>query len=113
LKSDEVSRFHMLRSDEIWYYHTGSSLTICTIDEYGKLIETTLGKDLEKNEVFQAVIPAGTIFGAFVNEPDNFTIVGCMVSPGFTFEDFELLDRQWLLKKYPQHSDIILKMTNP
>lgn len=59
------------------------------------------------------MIPAGTIFGAAVNEPDYFTIVGCMVSPGFTYEDFEIVDRQQLLKKYPQLRDIILKMTNP
>jgi hypothetical protein len=113
LRSSDVSRFHMLRSDEIWYYHTGSSLTIYSIDADGKQGEIVLGKDIEKNEVLQAVMPAGTIFGAALNEPDSFSIVGCMVSPGFTFEDFELLDRQLLLKKYPQHKDVILKITSP
>lgn len=51
LKSGEVSRLHRLRSDEIWYYHTGSTLTLYTIDVDGKQNETILGKNIEKNEV--------------------------------------------------------------
>lgn len=113
LQSGDVSRFHRLRSDEIWYYHTGSSLTIYTIDNNGNRRDIMLGKEIENGEVFQAIIPAGTVFGASVNVPNSFTIAGCMVSPGFNSEDFELLDRKWLLNKYPQHQDIILKMTNP
>jgi len=38
---------------------------------------------------------------------DGFSLVGCMVSPGFTFDDFELFSQQTLLAQYPQHSDII------
>jgi predicted cupin superfamily sugar epimerase len=73
--------------------------------------ETLLGDDLENNEVPQLIIPSGTIFGASVNQPNSFTLIGCMVSPGFDFEDFELMDRKYLLKKYTQHKAIILKLT--
>lgn len=113
LQSGDVSRFHRLRSDEVWFYHKGSSLTIYTIDSNGNRSDIRLGKEIENGEVFQAIIPAGTMFGASVNVPNSFTIFGCMVSPGFNSEDFEQPDRRWLLKKYPQYKDIILKMTNP
>lgn len=113
LRSGEVSKFHKLKSDEIWYYHLGSSINIYTIEMNGKRNDIRVGVDTENGEVLQAIIKAGTIFGASVNEPDGFTIVGCMVSPGFKYEDFELIGRKTLLDKYLQHKDIILKLTDP
>ncbi|SQH74983.1 conserved protein of unknown function [Shewanella benthica] len=37
--------------------------------------------------------------------------MGCMVSPGFTFEDFELFSQQALLAQYPQHRDVIERLS--
>ncbi len=111
LKSNVVSRFHRLKSDEIWYYHLGSSLTIHTISIEGLWNEIRLGSDPEKGEVLQAVLPAGSTFGACVNKPGSFAIIGCMVSPGFDFRDFELVKRSLLLRKYPGYEDVILKLT--
>lgn len=39
----EVSHFHRLKSDEVWYYHDGNALTIYMIDEAGKLTAAKLG----------------------------------------------------------------------
>lgn len=38
LRDGEVSNFHRLKSDEMWYYHAGSSLTIYMITPEGELI---------------------------------------------------------------------------
>ena len=51
LAKGEVSHFHRLKSDEVWYYHDGNALTIYMIDEAGKLTAAKLGLDLEKGEV--------------------------------------------------------------
>lgn len=111
LPSGEVSRFHRLKSDELWYYHAGSSVTVHMIDTKGIYREVKLGLDIESGEMPQVIIPRGSIFGATVNAADSFCLVGCMVSPGFDFRDFELLPREGLLKTYPKHKDIILKLT--
>ncbi|WP_428637194.1 cupin domain-containing protein, partial [Shewanella sp.] len=58
----------------------------------------------------QFLVPKGCIFGSAMNNP-GFSLVGCMVSPGFTFEDFELFERQTLLNAYPQHRQIIERLT--
>lgn len=34
-----------------------------------------------------------------------------MVSPCFKYEEFELFERKKLLEKYPEHSDVILRLT--
>jgi predicted cupin superfamily sugar epimerase len=38
-------------------------------------------------------------------------LVSCMVSPGFTFTDFEMIDRNELIEMFPQHKDGIIKYT--
>lgn len=42
LAKGEVSHFHRLKSDEVWYYHDGNALTIYMIDEAGKLTAANL-----------------------------------------------------------------------
>ncbi|MDF2594374.1 MAG: cupin [Clostridia bacterium] len=110
LEQGDVSHLHRLQSDELWYYHAGSSLTIYIIDVEGKLTEKQLGLDIEKGEVPQVLVPKGTIFGSAQNK-EGFSLVGCMVAPAFTFEGFELFEREELLQKYPEHRDIIVRLT--
>ena len=110
LKSGDVSHFHRLKSDEVWYYHGGSPLTVHVIDAFGNYQEMKLGLDIENGERPQAVVPKNTIFGSSVIEEDTFSLVGCMVSPGFNFEDFELFTQGELIAKYPQHEEIIRKL---
>ena len=105
-----MSNFHRLKSDEVWYYHDGNALTIYMIDEEGKLTAAKLGLDLEKGEVPQVLVPKGRIFGSAMEE-EGFSLVGCMVAPCFKYEEFELFDRKELLEKYPEHREVILRMT--
>ncbi|MFO1446265.1 cupin domain-containing protein [Bacillus sp. Bva_UNVM-123] len=110
LRSQDISHFHRLKSNELWYYHGGSSLTIHVIDENGEYNEMKLGLDLENGEQPQVLVRKNTIFGSSVKEENTFSLVGCMVSPGFDFEDFELFKQEELLQTYPQHKEIIMKM---
>ena len=111
LKSDQVSSFHRIKSDEIWTFHTGSSLTIHTINPEGKYKKRLVGPDPDNGETLQYVVKAGCWFGATVNNPNSFSLVGCIVSPGFDYHDFELADQQKLLLQFPQHASIINKLT--
>jgi len=111
LRSEDISHFHRLQSDELWYFHAGSSLTIHMITPEGEYQEVSLGLDIEKGEVPQFVVPKHTIFGSSVKDANTFSLVGCMVSPGFDFLDFELFLQDDLLAEYPNHSEIIRKMT--
>lgn len=111
LNSGEVSHFHRLKSDELWYYHTGASLTIYVINEDGDLQELKLGLNVEDGEMPQIIVPAGSIFGSSMNEENSYSLVSCVVSYGFDFSDFKLFQREELLNLYPQHKDIIVKLT--
>jgi len=69
-----------------------------------------LGLNVEEGEVPQIAVPKNTIFGSSVEDADTFSLVGCMVAPGFDFEDFELFTQDELLVDYPQHEEVIRKM---
>lgn len=110
LEENDVSHFHSIKSDEIWYYHYGASLTIYEIETSGNLKKTILGTDIEKGEVLQAIIPAGSIFGAALDSQGSYSLVACMVSPGFDFQDFKLHSIKDLLQKHPQQQEVIMKL---
>ena len=110
LRTGEVSNFHRLKSDELWYYHDGQALTIYMITPEGDLITRQLGKDIENGETPQILVPKGCIFGSAMNN-NGYSLVGCMVSPAFEYNEFELFKREYLLELYPNYKDIIIKLT--
>ena len=111
LTSDNYSALHKISSDEMWHHYEGGTLEIFSIDENGKLTIHLLGKNIENNEEPQIVIKAGEWFGAKVKDKDTYTLAGCTVSPGFDFEDFTMADKNELLEKFPQHKDVIEKLS--
>ena len=90
LKQGQTSSLHRIKSDEIWYFHDGQTLEIIELDESGNEIITRLGKNILDGDVLQHVVLAGRWFGARPSEGASFCLVGCQVSPGFDFKDFEL-----------------------
>ncbi|MCG8702142.1 MAG: cupin domain-containing protein [Bacteroidales bacterium] len=107
LESGQFSRFHRIRSDEMWYYHHGSSIKIYMIDKEGNKQSCVVGPRIEKAEKPQLVVPAGTIFAARLVDKDSYGIFGCMVAPGFDYLDYELFEKDDLLQAFPRHADLI------
>ena len=101
LEKEEISALHRIKSDELWHYYTGTSAVEILSIENGKLCKRLVGSDFENGEQFQTVIPKNTWFCARLNSQNGFALVGCTVSPGFDFNDFELADKH-LLKQFPE-----------
>lgn len=110
LTSDNVSRFHRIKSDEIWFYHAGSPLLVHTLDENGHT-ENPVGLDFLAGQAPQFLVPKNTIFGSSVLQENSYSLVSCVVAPGFDFEDFELFTREELLSLFPEHAAIIERLT--
>ncbi len=106
LSGDQFSALHRIRSDEMWHFYAGSALTLHVIHKDGRYEQLKLGPGQ-----FQSVAPAGCWFGASVDDADGYTLAGCTVAPGFVYDDFELGERAVLIEQFPQHQEIILKMT--
>jgi len=107
LESSDFSGFHRLKSDELWYFHKGSPIFIHIIKENGSYDRIELS-DLDSGHL-QAVVESGCWFAAEIPSKSGFTLVSCAVAPGFDFSEFEMAERLSLLKKYPEHIQIINK----
>ena len=93
LQPGERSRWHVVRSAELWLWHAGGPLRLGlggTGPAPAEATEVLLGVDLAAGQRPQVVIPGGTWQSA---EPagDDPVLVSCVVSPGFDFADFRLL----------------------
>ncbi len=95
LGAGEQSRWHTVRSTELWLWHSGGPLELETADDGPAPAEATktvtLGPDLGSGHRFQAIVPPGTWQRARP-AADEEVLVSCVVSPGFDFEDFHLLE---------------------
>jgi uncharacterized protein len=111
LPGDDFSAFHRIQSDEMWHFYAGSSLTLYVLETGGRLMERTLGRALERGESFQVLIEAGCWFAAAVHDASSYSLVGCTVAPGFSYDDYDLARREELTSQYPQHTDLIRRLT--
>jgi uncharacterized protein len=112
LESGQISALHRLRSDEMWFFHEGAPLRISIIRPSGSREDILLGANVAAGERLQASLPADGWFGAMpaAAAPD-YSLVSCVVAPGFEFEDFVLGDRPRLLAEFPQHRAAIERLT--
>lgn len=111
LTSDNFSAFHRIKQDEIWHFYDGSPIRLHVISELGEHKSHIIGKEVLNGEQPQLVVKAGDWFAAEVMNEDDFSLVGCTVSPGFSFEDFELPSREELISKFPDHKNLISQFT--
>lgn len=110
LTSENVSNFHKISHDELWFHHEGSPIAIHSL-ENGKHKEFILGKSFKDSCKPQHLVKGSTIFGSAVLEPNSFALVSCVVSPGFEFKDFELFSYDQLISEFPDAQEIIERLT--
>lgn len=110
LRSQDRSVFHRIKSDELWHFYQGSTLSIYILKNDGLTIQK-LGTKLDQGESLQLVVPANCWFGARVEEKETFALCGCTVAPGFDFQDFEMAERGELLGEFPKFEKEIVELT--
>ncbi|WP_026751561.1 cupin domain-containing protein [Sediminibacterium sp. C3] len=105
LVQNSFSAFHRIKSDELWHFYDGDPVQIHVIEPNGNYHLIKLGKNALRNEVFQAVVPAGAWFAS--KTEGVYSLVGCTVAPGFDFADFELANGERLAAEFPDQKELI------
>ncbi|NIN66651.1 MAG: cupin domain-containing protein [Anaerolineae bacterium] len=111
LTPDTFSALHRLASDEIFHFYLGDPVTMLQLHLDGSSQVATLGQDILAGQELQVVVPRGTWQGSLLNEGGEFALLGCTVSPGFEYEDYEAGSREEFLVQYPAHRELILRLT--
>jgi len=112
LTSKKFSAFHKINQDEIWHFYLGSPLKIHMISPEGIYKNVIVGSDFKSNNHFQYTVPAQYYFAAEVLDANSYSFVGCSVSPGFDFRDFQLPNCKDLCNEFPEYLKIIERLTH-
>jgi predicted cupin superfamily sugar epimerase len=109
------SAFHRLDAEEIWYFHEGDGLEHWQIDGQGRPVCTLLGGDLLSGQQPHVVVAAGSWQGARIapqqTHPRGWSLVSCVVCPGWDDRGFTLGVRDSLAKSFPEAASIISALT--
>jgi uncharacterized protein len=93
LHPGEQSRWHVVRSDELWFWHSGGPLSLRfggtgpDPEEPGSAVQ--LGDDLGAGQQPQALVP-GAVWQCAAPAGADPVLVSCVVAPGFDFADFRV-----------------------
>ena len=86
LTEGAVSRWHRVRSDEVWHFYEGSPLTLwISSPQVERVQQYSLGP-LRDAQLPVLAVPGGWWQAARTD--GDYTLVGCTVGPGFEFSDF-------------------------
>lgn len=107
IEQGNFSAFHRIQSDECWHFYAGQTLHVIHPGGIYELLK--LGNNTESGETFQAMVPAGSWFASETAPGGSFSFVGCTVTPGFDFADFELAKADELIPQFPAMEKLIKK----
>ena len=103
LDKEEISHFHKIDCDEIWFYHEGCGLKITVLIENENFKhEYFLGTDIQHGELHTAVIPKGAVFAAENLNKNSYTFISCVTVPKFLYEGFRLIGKNEIKEKFPK-----------
>lgn len=126
LRSGETSALHRVKSDEVFHHYLGDAVEqLCVWDgtrtgEGAGPIERAevgvIGPDLEVGQRPQVVVPADVWQGARLRGGGScgYALLGCSVSPGFEWEDFELVTAERAAEMagaLPEYAGLIRELT--
>ena len=89
LNPGEQSAWHVVKSDELWFWHSGGPLELRFGGDGEQPAET--GVAVLGPTHPQVLVPAG-VWQAAVPAAVEPVLVSCVVSPGFDFADFRLAE---------------------
>jgi predicted cupin superfamily sugar epimerase len=94
LEAGQRSHWHRVDAGEMWLFQAGAPLEL-SVAEPGQPARTiTLGPDPLSGHSPQHLVPPGAWQSAQAG-PSGWTLVGCVVTPGFEFAGFELAPPGW------------------
>ena len=113
LEPGTFSEMHRLASDEVFHFYLGDPVEMLQLHPDGTGRRVVLGQDLAAGMEVQTVVPKGVWQGSRLVEGGKFALLGCTVSPGFDYRDYESGVRQELVRGWGEWKVVIEKLTRP
>jgi predicted cupin superfamily sugar epimerase len=108
---DSFSALHLLPTDEIYHFYLGDPVELLVLfpDRTGRRV--ILGQDVLNGQYVQFVVQRDTWQGSRLVSGGSYALLGTTMAPGFTVEDFQLAERDFLMERYPDYARMIEHLT--
>lgn len=113
LEPETFSEMHRLASDELFHFYAGDAVEMLQLHADGSGSVVSIGNRLELGERPQIVVRRSNWQGSRLVEGGSWALLGCTVSPGFDFADYEAGSRKELSRDWPEFADLICALTRP
>ncbi|HTC74909.1 MAG TPA: cupin domain-containing protein [Edaphobacter sp.] len=110
LEPDTFSEMHRLQSDEVFHFYAGDAVEMLQLREGGGVM-VVIGNDLLRGQRPQVTVERGVWQGSRLVKGGRWALLGCTVSPGFEFEDYESGERAELCAGWPEFAKQIRALT--
>jgi predicted cupin superfamily sugar epimerase len=111
LEPGTFSAMHRLASDEVFHFYMGDSVEMLQLQAKGTGRIVSLGIDLMAGERPQLLVERGVWQGSRLKAGGSWALLGCSVSPGFEYEDYEEGGREVLTAGWPDFEAMIAELT--
>lgn len=112
LTENTFSEMHRVASDEIFHFYLGDPVEMLQLWPDGSAQSLLIGAELEQSMRPQVVVPTGVWQGSRLAPGGKLALLGCTVSPGFEYADYESGERRLLIEQYPQARELITALTH-
>lgn len=111
LERETFSEMHRLRSDEVFHFYAGDPVEMLQLLPDGSGRTIVIGNALAAGQRPQVLVERGTWQGSRLIAGGRWALLGCTVSPGFEYEDYESAGREELTTKWPTFAETIAALT--
>ncbi len=89
LERNQLSRWHVVKSAEVWHFYAGAPLELLTYDPASRGCTRTVLSSLGEGYQPLGIVEAGIWQAA--RSTGSHSLIGCSVGPGFEFADFQFV----------------------
>lgn len=112
LEPETFNEMHRLRSDEVFHFYAGDPIEMLQLSPDGTGRTIVIGNDLAAGHTPQVVVKREVWQGACLIEGGSWCLLGCTVSPGFEYEDYDSASREELSARWPAFAEKIAALTH-
>jgi uncharacterized protein len=112
LEPDSFSEMHRLASDEVFHFYLGDPVEMLQLFPDGTGRKVILGSDIAAAMLPQTVVPHGIWQGSRLVAGGRLALLGCTISPGFEYADYESGSRADLNSRWPDWTEMIRGLTH-
>lgn len=112
LEPDTFSEMHRLRSDEVFHFYVGDAVEMLQLLPDGSGRTIVIGNNLNAGQRPQVLVERGVWQGSRLLPGGSWALLGCTVSPGFEYGDYESGSREKLIAQWPDFANRITQLTH-